>query len=47
MFGLIRLVIFVLLAFTVGMFYERQQAAERCGDLGGRMAAGLCVGVGS
>ena len=45
MFKLIRLIIFVLLAFVVGQFYERSQNSERCATLGGDMDAGLCKGI--
>lgn len=45
MFRLIRLIIFVLLAFVVGQFYERSQTSERCAAVGGKMTNGLCIGV--
>ena len=45
MFRLIRLIIFVLLAFIVGQFYERSQTSERCATLGGEMKNGLCLGA--
>jgi hypothetical protein len=45
MFKLIRLIIFVLLAFVAGQFYERSQNSERCATLGGDMDAGLCKGI--
>jgi hypothetical protein len=45
MFRLIRLIIFVLLAFVTGQFYERSQTSERCAILGGDMDTGLCKGM--
>jgi hypothetical protein len=45
MFKLIRLMIFVLLAFVAGQFYERSQNSECCATLGGDMDAGLCKGI--
>ena len=45
MFKLIRLMIFVLLAFVAGRFYERSQTSERCAALSGDMDAGLCKGI--
>ncbi len=42
MFRLIRLVIFVMLAFVTGVFYERLGASERCTAAGGTMEDGLC-----
>lgn len=44
MFKLIRLILFVLLAFVAGQLYERSQVSERCTALGGKMDAGLCKG---
>ncbi|MFD3190023.1 hypothetical protein ACFMPD_07080 [Sedimentitalea sp. HM32M-2] len=44
MFGLIRLAIFVLLAFVTGVFYERSAHTDRCLDAGGRVTGGLCEG---
>ena len=41
MFRLMRLIIFVLLAFVAGQFYERSQTSERCATLD----AGLCKGI--
>lgn len=45
MFKLIRLIIFVLLAFVAGQFYERSETSERCKALGGDMDSGLCKGI--
>ena len=45
MFRLVRLIIFVLLAFVAGQFYERSQTSERCAIFGGDMDAGLCKGI--
>ena len=45
MFRLMRLIIFGLLAFVAGQFYERSQTSERCATLGGDMDAGLCKGI--
>ncbi len=44
MFGLIRLAIFVLVAFVTGVFYERNAHKDRCLDAGGRVVASLCEG---
>lgn len=47
--GLIRLVIFVCVAFGAGVLYERSNARERCAQAGGTWAntltgAGYCTG---
>ncbi|WP_338550067.1 hypothetical protein [Roseovarius phycicola] len=43
MFRLIRLVIFTMLAFVAGVFYERSNTSQACDALGGDMAGGLCI----
>lgn len=46
MFRLIRLVLFVLIAFVAGVLFERSARADRCLDAGGRMNdAGFCEGM--
>ncbi|MEL7258860.1 MAG: hypothetical protein AAFN80_13595 [Pseudomonadota bacterium] len=47
MFRLIRLVIFTMLAFVAGVFYERLNTSEACEALGGDMAGGLCTDGGA
>lgn len=42
MFGLIRTVVLILIAFVVGLLFERSQAAEACLDQGGKMRDGVC-----
>lgn len=42
MFRLIRLILFVTLAFFAGMMWERFTEGERCADRGGIMEGGLC-----
>lgn len=44
MFALIRLPVLILIAFVVGVFYERNAHAERCAAAGGEVVARLCAG---
>jgi hypothetical protein len=44
MFRLIRLVILCMIAFVLGVFYERQNVHTACTALGGEMINGLCLG---
>ncbi len=45
MFGLLRLPILLLIAFIVGVFFERSNQREACGGLG-QWKNGLCVTTG-
>lgn len=45
MFGLIRTIILLLVAFVAGLFYERNQAGELCEAEGGALVRGICKGV--
>lgn len=41
---LIRLVFFVAMAFTAGIFFERNHQSERCAQSGGEwLRAGFCA----
>ncbi|MEL6563543.1 MAG: hypothetical protein AAF822_08515 [Pseudomonadota bacterium] len=42
MFGLMRLAILLPLAFVLGLFFERSNAATACADAGGTMRDGVC-----
>ena len=42
MFGLIRTVILILVAFVAGLLFERSQAADACAGQGGTMRDGVC-----
>lgn len=42
MFGLIRLPILLLIAFIVGVFFERGNQREACGEIG-VWTNGICV----
>ncbi len=42
MFGLIRTVILVLVAFVAGLLFERSQASEACAAAGGEIRDGVC-----
>lgn len=42
MFGLIRLPILLLIAFIVGVFFERNNQREACGEIG-VWKSGICV----
>lgn len=42
MFRLIRMILLVLIAFVVGVFYERNAQAEACAAQGGTLRAKLC-----
>lgn len=42
MFGLIRTPVLLLIAFVVGLFYERNQAGEACANAGGVPRDGVC-----
>ena len=42
MFSLIRTIIFVLIAFTAGLMYERGNMADACEGAGGEMHDGIC-----
>ena len=44
MFRPVRTLLFIFLAFVVGVFYERNQQAKKCLDRGGRMVDGICYG---
>ncbi len=41
----IRTLILLSIAFVLGALYERNQAAEKCTQLGGTPLAGLCKGL--
>lgn len=44
MFRLVRLVVFCLLAFVAGVFYERANQKDLCASTGGNwVRAGFCV----
>jgi hypothetical protein len=43
MFRPIRSLIFILIAFTMGVFYERSEQSDRCLDRGGAMSGPLCL----
>jgi hypothetical protein len=43
MFRLIRLVILVMLAFVIGVFFERNNMRQSCTAMGGSFDANLCV----
>lgn len=45
MFSLIRTAFLILIAFVVGLFFERSQAGEACTAEGGDMVRGICRGV--
>jgi len=45
MFGLIRTVVLVLIAFVGGLMFERNQAADACITAGGTQTSGICRGV--
>ncbi len=45
MFRLLRLPLFVVIAFVLGMLWEQDQANLRCEDRGGESQDGVCVGV--
>lgn len=45
MFGLLRTMFIVLIAFLVGLMFERNQAADACAAEGGAMTKGICRGV--
>lgn len=47
MFGLVRLVIFCLIAFTAGAFFERRSEAERCAEAGGVKRGAFCERAGN
>lgn len=42
MFGLIRTVILVMIAFVAGLMFERNQTSEACDSEGGTMRDGVC-----
>lgn len=42
MFGLIRTMILVLLAFVGGLLFERSQMSDACYGAGGKMHDGVC-----
>ncbi|EEB72680.1 hypothetical protein RR11_3443 [Ruegeria sp. R11] len=45
MWRLIRLAVFVMIAFTAGILYERNYQKERCGNAGGTWSsARFCEG---
>lgn len=45
MFGLLRTIFLVFVAFLIGLMFERSQAAEACAKEGGAMVDGICRGV--
>ena len=45
MFGLIRTIILVLVAFAAGLLFARVQAANDCRAAGGEMVVGVCRGA--
>jgi UPF0716 family protein affecting phage T7 exclusion len=42
MFGLIRTIILVMIAFVAGLLIERNQTATACNDQGGMMLDRVC-----
>jgi hypothetical protein len=42
MFGLIRTIIVVTIAFVGGLLFERDQAANACDGAGGTLRDGVC-----
>ena len=42
MFGLIRTIFVVMIAFVGGLLFERSQAADACDGAGGTMRDGVC-----
>ena len=42
MFGLIRTVVLIAVAFVGGLLFERGQAADACDGSGGVMRDGIC-----
>ncbi|MEL6620384.1 MAG: hypothetical protein AAFY39_17060 [Pseudomonadota bacterium] len=42
MFGLVRTIVLILVAFVAGLLFERNQAAEACAVSGGQMQDGVC-----
>lgn len=45
MFGLIRTVVLLLVAFVAGLLYERFDASERCAAMGGTYRDAVCRGA--
>lgn len=45
MFRPVRLILFVAIAFVIGVFYERLQHSERCTNAGGSISQNLCMGA--
>lgn len=45
MFGIIRTVVLLAIAFFAGLAFERSQAAEACTQEGGEQVRGICRGV--
>jgi len=45
MFGLIRTVILIGIAFIGGLMFERNQAGDACAAAGGTQVLGICRGV--
>ncbi len=41
----LRTLFLVGMAFVAGLGVERHQNGERCGNAGGTMSAGLCIGA--
>ena len=45
MFGIIRTLVLLVVAFFAGLVFERSQAAEACAQEGGEQVRGICRGL--